>query len=92
MNLLGRKAALGVFRLGGKEKQTDLFDILTGGGGFAAGGRGFAAGGRGIAAGGGGCLGGLPGEEARLETLSCWRKQVSTCQLKHYPAENQSEA
>ena len=33
-----------------------------------------------------------PRTEARLETLSRWRKQISTCQVKRYPAENQSEA
>ena len=73
-NLLGSKAARGGFRQEGREKRTDLFDILTGGrgfaaggsgyaaggGGFAAGGGGIAAGGGGIAAGGGGRLGGLP--------------------------------
>ena len=52
-NLLGSKAARG-----GREKRTDLFDFLTGGGGFAAGGRGFAAGGGGFAAGGGGIAAG----------------------------------
>ena len=40
-NLLGSKAAQGGFRRGGREKQTDLFGILTGGGGFAAGGGGL---------------------------------------------------
>ena len=30
--------------------------------------------------------------EARLETLSHQRKQISSCRLKHYPAENQSIA
>ena len=78
-NLLDSKAAQGGFRQGGREKQTDLCVILTGGGGFAAGGRGFAAV-------GGGCLGGLPHDRGKAgdtfssektglnlstETLSC---------------------
>ena len=79
MNLLGSKAARGGFRRNGREKQTDLFVILSGGGGFAAGGGGFAAGGKGR-------LGGLPqgggkaeetfslkktGFSLSTETLSC---------------------
>ena len=48
-----QQGSSGRYQRYGREKQTDLFVILTGGGGFAAGGRGFAAG-------GGGCQGGLP--------------------------------
>ena len=45
-NLLGSLAPWGGFRREGREKQTDLFVFLTGGGGFETG--------------GGGRLGGLP--------------------------------